>query len=89
MPDYRLYHLDGAGCVKVVEWLDAPGDENAIAAAKFHDMFAQCEVWQGRRLVTRLGRGLAVDQPPALLDAPVRLPHPAWASAGPDARDLQ
>ena len=59
MPQYRLYLLDGAGCVTGAEWLDAPGDDLAIEAAAVHDT-VQCEVWQGRRLVTRLGPDAAI-----------------------------
>ena len=53
VPQYRIYHLDGIGRVSSTEWLDADGDKAAIAAARNHGT-AQCELWQGRRLVTRL-----------------------------------
>jgi hypothetical protein len=64
VPQYRLYHLDGAGCVTGAEWLDAPGDDLAIEAAAIQDS-VQCEVWQGRLLVTRLARGAAIPPAPA------------------------
>ena len=83
MPDYRLYHLDGAGCVKAVEWLDAAGDDCAIAAAGSREAFAQCEIWQGRRLVTRLTRGAAMPQALTSPGAPWALPEPDWSRAGP------
>ena len=57
MPQYRLYHLDGAGRVGKAEWLDASSDENAISAAAVNNTSVQCELWQGRRLVTRLAHG--------------------------------
>jgi hypothetical protein len=63
VPQYRLYLLDGAGCVTGAEWLDAPGDDLAIEAAAIHDT-VQCEVWQGRRLVTRLGAAAAITPAP-------------------------
>jgi hypothetical protein len=58
--------LDGAGHVTTTEWLDAAGDEAAIDAAHANDA-AHCnsasvlwELWQGRRLVTRLANGLPI-----------------------------
>jgi hypothetical protein len=55
MPQYRIYHLDVRGQVGASEWIDAPGDTAAIEAARAHSS-VQCELWQGRRLVTRLDR---------------------------------
>ena len=53
VPQYRVYHLDSAGRVSSAEWLEAAGDTAAISAAR-PSMTVQCELWQGRRLVTRL-----------------------------------
>jgi hypothetical protein len=63
VPQYRLYLLDGAGCVTGAEWLDASGDKSAIEAAAIHDT-VQCEIWQGRRLVTRLARSAPIPPVP-------------------------
>ncbi len=53
MPQYRVYHLDGGGRVSSAEWLESPGDKAAISTARTL-MDVQCELWKGRRLVTRL-----------------------------------
>jgi hypothetical protein len=50
---YRLYSLDGARKVASAEWIDADDDHAAIEAAK-EKLGGDFEVWQGRRLVTRL-----------------------------------
>ena len=58
---YRIFHLDGSGRVSSTDWLDADGDQAAISAARDRNSL-HCELWQGRRLVTRLNsasRGLA------------------------------
>jgi hypothetical protein len=60
LPQYRVYHLDGAGRVGKTEWLDAAGDEAAIRAARRDNSSVQCELWQGRRLVTRLAPEAAI-----------------------------
>lgn len=54
MAGYRLYCLDGANKVASAEWIEADDDEGAIEAAKTMMDGFECEVWQGRRLVTRL-----------------------------------
>ena len=59
LPQYRVYHLDSAGQVGKEEWIDAAGDEAAIRAARSHNI-VQCELWQGRRLVTRLAHETAI-----------------------------
>ena len=58
MRQYRIYHLDGDGHVSSAEWLDAAGDEAAIRAARRNNR-VKCELWQGRRLVTKLGNRTA------------------------------
>ena len=67
MPQYRIYHLDGAGQVGISEWLDAAGDEAAIRLVCKQEKSAQSEVWLGRRLVTRIDhkRGFALPPAPA------------------------
>lgn len=64
---YRLYRLDGAGRVTTTEWLNAAGDEAAIDAAHVKDASVQCELWQGRRLVTRLANGAPIAPQPVPL----------------------
>ena len=55
MSGYRLYCLDGANKVASAEWIEADDDAAAIAVAtERHDCY-ECEVWQGPRLVARLG----------------------------------
>jgi hypothetical protein len=60
MPQYRIYHLDGTGRVTAAEWLEAAGDEAAIDATRGENASVQCEVWQGRRLVTRIANGAPI-----------------------------
>ena len=55
MPNYRLYCLDGSGRITgVPELIEAPSDEAAMAEARALDL-GICELWQGRRLVGKLG----------------------------------
>ena len=63
MPEYRIYHLDGAGKVDTTEWLDAAGDEAAVRLAQNQAASAQTEVWQGRRLVSRIAHESAIAPP--------------------------
>jgi len=55
MASYRLYGLDGVRRVSSAEWIDADDDPAAIEAAKRRFDGAHCEVWQGPRLVARVG----------------------------------
>ena len=52
---YRLYGLDGVRKVASAEWIEADDDHAAVAAAMERFGGGRCEVWQGRRLVARLG----------------------------------
>ena len=52
---YRLYGLDGVRKVDSAEWIEADDDRAAIAAAMERYGDGRCEVWQGQRLVARLG----------------------------------
>jgi hypothetical protein len=57
MGSYRIYCLDADGRIAVPEWLDASDDEDAIKQTQTHKNGArQCEVWQCKRLVARLGK---------------------------------
>jgi len=52
---YRLYCLNGVGKVVSAQWLDADNDDAAIEAAEKSFEQHPCELWQGQRLVARLG----------------------------------
>jgi hypothetical protein len=57
MAEYRVYCLDGAGQISLAEWIEAEGDDDAIAQAREMEHGGiKCEVWRGGRLVARLGR---------------------------------
>ncbi len=64
MAQYRIYHLDRTGRVTTAEWLDAAGDEAAVNATRADKASVQCELWQGRRLVTRLANGAPITPQP-------------------------
>jgi hypothetical protein len=53
---YRLYCLDGVEKVASAEWIEAECDEAAIEAADEMRDGRACELWNGDRLVIRLGR---------------------------------
>jgi hypothetical protein len=55
MADYRLYCLDRAGRITVVEELSAHSDDDAIAQARHRTRHgSKCEVWKGRELLLKL-----------------------------------
>lgn len=54
MADYRLYGLDGVNKVASGEWFEAEDDLTAIEVAKKMMDGHDCELWQGRRFVTRI-----------------------------------
>ncbi len=55
MANYRLYCLDGAGRITgAADVIEAPSDEDAIAAARDRAPDSHCEIWQGRRLVATI-----------------------------------
>jgi hypothetical protein len=53
---YRLYCLDGMRMVASGEWIEAEDDGRAIELAKTMVDGQPCELWLGRRLVTRIAR---------------------------------
>lgn len=53
---YRLYDLDGVHKVASGEWFEADDDEAAIEAARKMMDGHDCELWQGRRRVARIGK---------------------------------
>jgi hypothetical protein len=54
--DYRLYGLDGVNKVSTGEWFEAEDDETAVEVAKNMMDGHDCELWQGKRFVTRIER---------------------------------
>jgi hypothetical protein len=56
VPEYRIYEIDGAGRFSTADWIQADGDDAALAAARKGNRSASCEVWQAGRLVGRIER---------------------------------
>ena len=56
MADYRLYGLDGVNKVSTGEWFEAEDDDTAVEVAKNMMAVHDCELWQGKRFVTRIER---------------------------------
>ena len=54
MTGYRLYGLDGVNRVASGEWFDAEDDQAAIEIATKMMDGHDCELWQGKRFVTRI-----------------------------------
>ena len=55
MQTYRVYCLDGANRFTRVEYIDAPGDEEAIRRALLELGDAlKCEIWERDRLVQKI-----------------------------------
>jgi hypothetical protein len=52
--DYRLYGLDGVNKVSTGEWFEAEDDETAVEVAKNMMDGHDCELWQGKRFVSRI-----------------------------------
>ena len=59
---YRVYRLDCANHVAEVEWLDAVGDDEAMAIVQAKISSSKRELWLGERLVATFK--------PALRDEP-------------------
>ena len=55
MKNYRLYPQSTDGHFKGVIEFVAPDDELALEIARRHAGGQACELWQGARLVARLG----------------------------------
>ena len=51
---YRYYCLDRAGRLHDAEWIEADGDEQAVALIEAKHPGEHCEIWQGKRLVAEL-----------------------------------
>jgi len=52
--DYRLYGLDGFNKVASGEWFEADDDDTAVKVAQQMMDGHDCELWQGKRFVTRI-----------------------------------
>ena len=57
MAKYIVYCLNEAGKIWRSEWIDAPTDKDALAAAEALDLPHGCEVWKNDRCVGRVGDG--------------------------------
>jgi hypothetical protein len=53
LPNYRLYRLDGAGKIMSAEWIDAPGDAEALGDARSRAESGSFELWEKHRLIER------------------------------------
>ena len=51
LPTYRLYRLDGAGKITSADWIEAAGDDQALAEARLRAGDIEYELWQNKRLV--------------------------------------
>lgn len=52
---YRVYCVDGAGAIRLAEWIDARSDEEAIEKARTMNRNGlKCEVWDRGRQVAVL-----------------------------------
>jgi hypothetical protein len=57
MIDYKLYTLDGRGQISgAPEVISAATDRQAEVAARERARTGPVELWQGQRLVTKIGR---------------------------------
>ena len=55
MAAYRVYCLDSEGHIGLADWIEADGDEAAIAAArKLRPGATKCEIWLKTRLVAKI-----------------------------------
>jgi len=52
---YRIYCYDAALKAVSSDWLEATRDEDAIAEAETRGFGTKCEIWDGARLVAKLG----------------------------------
>ena len=56
MADYRLYCLDSQDRIAAAaEWIEAPTDEEAILLVRSRKLRFRSELWDGHRLVARIG----------------------------------
>jgi hypothetical protein len=55
MQEYRIYCLDGEGKISKADEIELADDAEAMAYARALDHDAPCEVWNGNRLVGKVG----------------------------------
>ena len=56
MPSYRMYSLDADGRIGFPEEIAATDNQEAISQVrKIKPHAKQCEIWEGKRLITSLG----------------------------------
>lgn len=53
--NYRYYCLDSTGHLHSADWFAAASDEEAVARIEAKHPDSTCEIWQGKRLVAKLG----------------------------------
>lgn len=51
---YRLYAFDGVHQILSAEFIEAAGDEEAMASAEALGLGRKCELWDGRRMVAQI-----------------------------------
>ena len=51
---YRVYCYDSASHIVIADFIEAAGDEEAIAKARDAGFGSKCEIWDGKRLVAEL-----------------------------------
>jgi hypothetical protein len=56
LPAYRLYRIDGAGKITSADWVEADGDDDALAHARDRTEGGRFELWERERLVGSLPR---------------------------------
>ena len=54
--NYRHYRIESSGVILVAGSLHAANDEDAITRVNRRHPDGTCEIWEARRLVTRLSR---------------------------------
>jgi len=52
--NYRIYCIDGGDKIASAEWVQADNDEAAIELVRERHDGYKCELWDGKRLVTRI-----------------------------------
>lgn len=66
MTAYRVYCLNSAGRIDLVEWIDADGDSEALVQAQaLKNGAIRCEIWEARRLVAVFGENAGGIEPAA------------------------
>jgi len=56
---YRLYRLDGSGKIDTADWIEAAGEDAAVAEARVRFPNGGFELWHRHRVVHREPRSQA------------------------------